>query len=311
MQLFSILLASLLCFPNILGNQKMETEATVSSSFCDEIPVFSHNFCTSSFSGNVTTYELDDNGSMMGHAIWISRKSKQVKAKYFAHQLYGNSVYDRYKSWRPGKDVVLMTSGAYTSKDYIKPVGLTVDNGEIVNNKYHDSMDGLVIVYATGGIVVSNVEDGDLSLKSLGDEDIDVKESVQRRRFLSWAEEETATVFQTHLVIYKNRLQFKSDNGAKAKRKLLVLAKTADGDLFHVLIYSKERLYTLYEIAQGILNYMGSMNMNVIAAINLDTGMFDIIGTGEGAKDCKGNFITGTKNNREQMTNLLSYQFDE
>ena len=39
-----------------------------------------------------------------------------------------------------------------------KPVGLTIDNGNIVNGAL-TNMDGLVIVYATGGVVVSNLEE--------------------------------------------------------------------------------------------------------------------------------------------------------
>lgn len=278
------------------------------SSNIETYPSFGQNQCSSSFGGSVTTHDLTENGSKVGHAIWISRKSQRVKAKYFAHKQFGYSVYDRYKEWRADKKVVLMSSGAYTGSNDV-PVGLTVDNGNIVNKDYDDKMDGLVVVYATGGIVVSNVEDGDLYLDALGKK-IDIRDAYSRNEFLNWAVGQKATVFQTHLLAYKNKHRFYKDTQEKACRKFLVLATSSSGELFHIIFYPKYKNYSLYDGTNRILNYLIGQSMQVTAILNLDTGMYDIVGTGEGTKDCKGNFITGTTNNREEMTNLLAYEFN-
>jgi hypothetical protein len=64
----------------------------------------------------------------------------------------------------------------------------------------------------------------------------------------------------------------------------------------------------MYEASAKTLTYLKSRKMNVIAAINLDTGGYDILSTGKGIKDCNGNYLKGTKNHeKENMTNMLTY----
>ncbi|MFK7946827.1 MAG: hypothetical protein AB8G11_04505, partial [Saprospiraceae bacterium] len=300
--------------------------ATITSSFTytpysaiqdDRINSLSEQHCSSAFDNNVSSYTLKDNGYNVGHSVWISRKSGKVKAKYFADKQYGQVVNARYNTWKNGKKVVLMSSGTYANGyDAMsnKPVGITVDNGVIVNRSWKESMDALVIVYATGGIVVSNIEDGDLYLDALGKK-VDVRKVRDRNEFLAWAVQENATVFQTHLTIFKNELKFESNHYQKnkeTKRKMLILAKDSSGTLYHIIFYFKNEDYTLYQASKKTKSYLDSKDMNIIAAINLDTGAYDIISTGEGLKDCNGYYITGTKNgSRGTMTNILSYSYIE
>lgn len=290
-----------------------EYKGDINSSCSEEAyPSFSLSHCTSSFDDNVNTYELYDRSSKAGYSIWISRKSQRVSAKYFAYRMNGSNVNDRYNYWKSGKDVVLMSSGAYAvgnSRTIDKPVGITVDYGNVVNKNFDSQMDGLVIVYATGGIVVSNVEEGDLYLDALGGT-LDIKDAYDRNKFLDWAQDEDATVFQTHLLVYKNDLQFVKNNGKTASRKFLVLAKTGSGELFHIIFYTKYKSYSLYDSASSVLNYLSGQNMDVIAVLNLDTGMYDILGTGGEAKDCSGYYLSGNQKTRTGMTNLLAYEFN-
>ena len=271
--------------------------------------------CSSAFGGDVNTYTITDNGRRIGKSLWISRTSGRTKAKYFAHRQRGSNVHDRYTSWRTdgeAKTVVLKSSGAYATgfEDSDLPVGITVDNGSVVNRRYEDDMDGLVIVYATGGIAISNIEDGDLRLASL-DREVDVSQYGDRNAFIRWAQSENATVFQTHLTIYKNELKvYPNASRETARRKFLVLARDSSGELFHVIFYLT-REYSLYRAASLTLDYLANTKqMDVIAAVNLDTGGFDILNTGGDAKDCNDRRVWGSSNNYEDMTNLLTYEYE-
>ncbi|MEM6316488.1 MAG: hypothetical protein AAF960_02400 [Bacteroidota bacterium] len=281
----------------------------------DETPTgLSLSQCTSSFNGDVTTYTLKDGYYDAGHAIWISRKNQRAKAKYFAHKQDGNYVHTRYAYWRRDgdKSVILKSSGAYATgwNGSDVPVGVTVDNGVIVNRNYTTDMDGLVIVYATGGIAVSNIEDGDLYLESIGRK-VDIRKSGDRARFLQWAVSEKATVFQMHLMAYKNQLKVGKYNSssATARRKLLALARSNRGELFHTIFYF-ERSQSLYDATDKVLNLLRGNRMDVIAMINLDTGGFDILNTGGDATDCSGSNIWGSSSNYDDMTNLLTYEYN-
>jgi hypothetical protein len=305
--LFSLVLLTLIAI--IISSFSYPTASTYS----DKENGISEQYCNSTFGGNVKTYTLKDGSRNMGHSIWISRESGKVDAKYFAHKQYGEVVHDRYDSWRSGKDVVLMSSGAYATgwKGSDVPVGVTVDNGKIVNRNYDDDMDGLVIVYATGGIAVSNIDNGDLYLDALGRK-VDIRNVKDRGDFLNWAVSQNATVFQTHLTIFKNQLQcYYSSSDGNTRRKSLVLAKNSNGELFHIIFYFKDSGHTLYNASKMTLSYLRGKGMDVIAAINLDTGDYDIINTGSSVKDCSGNSITGTRNAyRKNLTNMLTYSYE-
>ena len=274
----------------------------------------SESSCATAFGGTVTTYNLKDSYTNVGHSIWISRKGGKAKAKYFAHKQGGYHVHHRYTVWRvnDSKNIILKSSGTYATgwNNSDLPVGVTVDNGVVVNRSYSPKMDGLVIVYATGGIAVSNIEDKDLYLESIGRK-VDITNATDRAAFLRWAEKEDATVFQTHLLAYKNRSQIVQDNGETARRKVLALAKTSSGELFHIILYFKNYEYSLADATSRSLSYLkNSRGMDVIAMINLDTGGYDILNTAGAATDCADNSTWGTTSNYDDMTNLLTYYFE-
>lgn len=300
--------------PNNLGLISLNYNQSKDTEFPDYD--MRESYCTSSFGGDVTTYTLNMGGSELGKSIWISRKSKRAKAKYFAHKYGGSDVHDRYTKWRvnSGKNIILKSSGAYATgwNGSDIPVGLTVDNGVVVNRNYHNTMDGLVIVYATGGIAVSNIEDGDLYLEALGRK-VDIRNASDRNAFLAWAQSERATVFQMHLMAYGNKIEVGKYNSSSSRstRKFLALAKSRSGELFHIIFYLKNHSYSLYDATKLVFDYLRKdKRMNVIAMINLDTGGFDILNTAGGATDCNNSNIWGTSTNYEDMTNLLSYQYE-
>ena len=276
---------------------------------------FTETDCQSYFNGEVITKTLNEGFSSIGHSIWFSRGSKRVQAKYFAHKQEGTIVDDRYKNWRQGKDIILISSGAYATgwdgKDV--PAGITVDAGKMVNRNYESTMDGLVIIYKNGGIVVSNIENQDLTLSKGGRSFVlDVTSPSGRAEFLAWAQNEGVTVFQTHLVAYKNELLFRKDVSETARRKLLALTKDIDGNIYHVVFYMKNKSYTLYNASKLVLEYLTGRGYECIALANLDTGGYDIISTGSDVRDCNGDYITGTANKeRPKMTNMLVYWYNK
>jgi hypothetical protein len=174
-------------------------------------------------------------------------------------------------------------------------------------------MDGLVIVEAAGGVRISNVEDGDLSIGTNGRyETVNIQNTLDKAKFLNWCSSERATVFQTHLLIYDNQLKFKRVDSDRAVRKVLVLAKQAStGHIYHFIVYAKNASLSLYEMANNTLAMMNSAGYEVVAAANLDTGGFDILSTSTELSNCDGSVIQGGSNSqRSQMSNLLAYYVD-
>jgi uncharacterized protein YigE (DUF2233 family) len=132
--------------------------------------------------------------------IEMTRKDERVKVKYFADKdLAGRSVYQRYLTWSKNKSIIASCSGTYYGMDN-KPVGICIDEGQTVN-KAEAAMDALVLVYRTGGIVVTDLKEGNLTVQNGPDNlTLNLKNPLDRTKFFLWSKENYATVFQTHLL---------------------------------------------------------------------------------------------------------------
>jgi len=223
------------------------------------------------------------NGGEAYNFIWMSRKNDRVRAKYFAAPDYnGNNVQKRYQSWSKGMSIILVSSGAYLN-DQALVEGLTIDNGVVVNRTLTDKVDGLVIVYATGGIAVTNLDNGDLTLNGGGEngtKNYDLRNSSwDLQNFINWSESQEATVFQTHLLVWKNKLDISatnsSDNTAK-NRRFLAAGTDEDGEKVHVIIQCPG-VTTLYQGTKKTFDFLRNFkDMNVTFMINLDPGYQDV-----------------------------------
>ena len=247
------------------------------------------------------------------NVIYMKREGNRVKAKYFASADYnGNNVYQRYQKWAPGKNLVLVSSGTYMDYDGI-PVGLTIDNGMIVNKSLTKNFDALVIVNTNGGITVSNLKDGDLKLKGEGVDSTkkyDIRKSAwDLQTFIKWATTKEATVFQSHLLVYNNKLDiaFLNPSPAVAPRRFLAIGKDEKGKIVHAIIQSSVYA-TLYDGSKKALDFLNNFkDMEVSYMINLDTGDQDVFMLYE--KDGSHNKTIRGEKELKAAINLLAYYF--
>ena len=251
------------------------------------------------------------------NVIYMNRglSGKRIKAKYFAAKDLntGKSVPDRYSSWAIGKNVICATSGPYMDSHIDpKPVGLTIDNGVIINESLHNDMDGLVIVYATGGVVASNLEDKDLTVQggSISGVKLNLFNSLHKTSFVKWCEDRKVSIFQTHLLIYKDELQISSVNSDQSKRERIFLAvgNDEDGNLVHCVINSPE-FTTLYEGTKRVKQFLNEFKeMEVIFMINIDPsshGIFEVFNQ----NGTQNEFISGSQQ-ISRAYNLLVYYYE-
>ena len=251
--------------------------------------------------------------------IYMKRKDYRVRAKYFAYKLGGNNVYYRYNDWKTSKDVIMLSSGTYMDSEQDEYgtkswnlVGLTIDQGKIVNEKIERGrMEGLVIVYPHGGIDVFNISDGNFKLKdNNGERSFNLLTYNGLTYFKKWAVQMRATVFQTHLLAWNNELNFKTNyytKPNKRERRFLAIGESYKGEKIHCIIHKPE-FQSLYESSNKVLNFLRKRKrMKVLALLNLDTGMQDVceVYTKSGALN---NMIKG-HTNIQNAQNLLVYYF--
>jgi len=242
--------------------------------------------------------------------VVMRREGERIKAKYFAAKDNGRDVYNRYLEWKKyNPNVVLLSSGTYTD-NYDNPQGLTIDNGIMVNRSLiHGKMDALVIVYATGGIAVSDLKKGDLGVNGISRK-LDLRgSSTDLIDFIEWANEQEATVFQTHLLVYKNEIKVKAATSSKdlRERRFLAVGRDESGQYVHVIIHNPTHA-TLYEGSRKALEFLREFrNMDVTFMINLDTGAQDVFELHN--SDCTVNATIKGEKPPSKAVNLLAYYF--
>ena len=239
---------------------------------------------------------------------------KRIKIKYFSSRDVntGESVSTRFSKWRKGRNIICYSSGAYmvSNGSYYTPEGFNVDNGVLVNSALESNrFDGLVIVYATGGMVGTNLKDGDLILGDFPNRKFDLrKSSLDKSTFQNWCEQNGATVFQTHLLMYKDQIKMGGNASPKvAKRRFLAVGKV-NAEVHHTIVQFDLDV-SLYEATKMVNDFLKSnKNMEIIYMINLDTGMQDVFGhyTPQGAADGR---ITGVTR-LDDAANLLVYYYE-
>ena len=255
------------------------------------------------------------------NVIKMNRKDNHIKVKYFACKENGKLVNNRYEEWAKNKNIIAYCAGTYMDicdqNNFQKatPVGVCFDNGNLVNGKVKDNMDGLVVVYATGGAVASNIKEGNLTIKESSNGNsslIDIRKPIDFMKFKNWAAIEDATVFQTHLLYYRDQpVVYSTGSADKRERRFLAVCKDEDDNLVHCLINLAGN-NTLYDASIKVADYLKrTADMNsIIFMINLDTGCQNIFQ----AYDQKGYSFSAQgfygKTPITQASNLLVYYYE-
>ena len=271
-----------------------------------------------------TKYVVVTNDHINQYTVGIMKMSRQnnhVKVKYFAGADKYMSVANRYKQWAQGKNIIMYSSGTYYDKTTnSKPVGICIDNGKLVNdNVLQNEMDALAIVYNTGGIAVSDLKKGDLTISDQNgfNSKVNVRDPFDAEIFKNWAMKNNATVFQTHLLCYNNEIKVlrpapNSSAAAKRERRFLAVCQDKDGSIQHLIINIKENV-TIYEGATAICKYILHPNnvfLKIFFLINLDTGAQDIFKSYDGKGNIDNRKLFGGTESLDGARNLLVYYYE-
>ena len=257
------------------------------------------------YDGEMTIKRLYQGAQEIGSTVWLKRGSDKIKAKYFA---YGQ-VSQKYSAFN--QQIILACAGAFTERSgaTLQPQGLTVDNGAIVNRDLNGTMDGLVIVYQTGGIVISDIEKDWLSVEENGTkQSLNILISEHKTAFLNWAQRNKATVFQTQLLASPRGLRLdvlKAQREFRERRLLAIVRDAQTKEVIHV-VFNIPKAFYLGPLTQLVYDHLRKTT-EVVGLLNLDTGDYDILQvktpTGESLSSLNGPKPIGI------ATNLLVYYY--
>jgi hypothetical protein len=258
--------------------------------------------CQITSNGKVKVYEVNDLGRRYGYSIWLNSASIQVH--YHTSKLNNQTVYQRYNSWKVEKRMVLASSGGYSTNNYKKPLGLTIEGGRVVNNLLDSDMDAIVLIY-NGSIEIIDISQK-MKIETI-DETLQLSNYRDKAIFINKVKQLKATVFQTHLLAKGNLLKIKENSDKKvAERKLLAIVKK-DNQTFYSLFYIKKG-EKLYDVSKKVNGYLKSENYTVKGIVNLDTGVHNILKTYQ-LKSCTNQELRG-ESNINTATNLISFYIE-
>ncbi len=283
--------------------------------FCLSQNLFSQQYDENFVMFSKTSFQGDDIG-----CVDLSRDGNHVKVKYFAgRDKNGTLVSERYRQWSKNKRVIAFSSGTYMTNwnpQTAAPVGLCIDNGDLINNQFvTDRFHGLAVVYATGGVAVSNLKDKNFKVTNADgtSEQLDITNSFQRTKFIKWAESNDATVFQTHLFYYKDKYLVNdlATNKAAAERRFLAVGYDENRVIHHYIVNIKQG-YDIYTATVKAVEFLKDRKdvKELVYVINLDTGGQNVFGCykKDGSLDGRPIFSGGTP--LDAACNLLVYYYE-
>jgi len=251
--------------------------------------------------------------------IKMSRAGQRVKVKYFASKEgYNQTVYERFAEWSRNKNIIAISSGTYMDSWNLaeaKPVGLCIDNGITVNRAIDlNRLDGLTVVYPSGGgggVAASNLKDGNLTVQGVTGP-LNLRNAFDLQRFINWAETNKITVFQTHLLVFKNQIIVNPYQASKnrSERRLLAVGTNSDGQILHYIV-NLSGANSIYEATEKVFRFLTKNEyLNVTFMINLESGGQDNfrVYKSDGKFDTRKEFSGRTM--LKEAANLLVYYFE-
>ena len=218
----------------------------------------------------------NEHGEFVGESIWMHRA--YVKANYFAYQ----NVPQKYANYKRKQKVVLAATGGFTN-DKKQPEGLTVERGSIVNAVLMPDRDGIVIVQRNGGIRVINLKRKRIQLPVGKGRPLEIQNPLHSliaySQLLSWCKTQRATLFQTQLLAYGNKLLIdpgKAPSQFRERRLLAGVRDLSNGNLHHV-VFNVKAQHGLADLSQEVFNMLGRRNKKVEFLLNLDVGSYNIM----------------------------------
>lgn len=236
----------------------------------------------------------------------------KLGVKYFAVR-----AYDEYQKWKSDKEVLLLTTGAFSNEweENAKPIGLCLDQGRVLNRVPVKDMDALVVIENKGDqlgeirvidldhdLVSATFHDGSELVCNPRDGSL-----FDRIKFISIAEKEQQTIFQTQLLYSRKYGENFGDldYGNKAERRFLVIGRK-NGRQTRIVV-DLPQPEKLNRAAHNAVDALREYGVSIDYLLNLDTGNRNLLYVNEGKGLQKIIQSDSQYGSLERSTNLLVF----
>jgi len=183
---------------------------------------------------------------------------------------FGQNGAANYKSWKRGHSRVLCYFAVGFAQDWAPdqpPLGLSVQQGRILNRNMEADMDGLVSLTRQGTLKAVNIS----AEKAEGR--YDLTQSSDRSRYLRTVGSSGSSIFQTQLMYTAQQGSMMGDlkYGQKSSRRFLAICTDKRGQTHHLVMDVLSRTHLNNAAAKAIVA-LKEKGFTVQYLLNQDTG---------------------------------------
>jgi hypothetical protein len=264
------------------------------------------NLCLSQVTKSVLNFKNDKIRDFQINLI--SADFSKIKFKLFIKNSNGPLPYMAFLSWSKNKNIYFYSSCAYVDDCDVevgRPVGLSINNHEIINKVVEPNILGLCLINKDGEMQIKNLK-SNLNIENKNN--INITDAYYKYKIIDYFAKHFGNSFQSHLLWYNNQnLALKYKSSPSSRRALVITRDKNKIKEIHTATINSP--ISLKDFSTSLGEYFHSKMYIIDSIIYLDTGCQDVFGSyTEKNKFIESKEFTGRVPIQNTSTLLVAYQ---
>lgn len=208
----------------------------------------------------------------------ISAGFSNIKFKLFIKNSTGPLPYMAFLNWSKNKNICFYTSCAYVDDcdaEVGRPVGLSINNCEIINKLVEPNILGLCLIDKEGQMQIRNLNS---SIIIDNNKKANLTDVYYKNKVIKYYANNFGNCFQSHLLWYGNQNLALNYKSTPSSRRALVITRNKN-KIKEIHIASINSPISLKNFSSTLGQYFHSKMFFIESIIYLDTGCQDVFGS--------------------------------
>lgn len=264
------------------------------------------NICLSQVAKTVLNYKKDKVKDFQINLI--SADFSKIKFKLFIKNSNDPLPYMAFLKWSKNKNICFYTSCAYVDDcdaEVGRPVGLSINNHEIINKVIEPNILGLCLINKEGQMQIKNLRS---NLNIENKKNINITDAYYKNKIIDYFAKNFGNAFQSHLLWYNNQNLALNYKSSPSSRRALIITRNKN-KIKEIHTASIKSPISLKDFSITLGEYFYSKMYFIESIIYLDTGCQDVFGSyAENNKFLASKEFTGSVPIQNTSTLLVAYQ---
>lgn len=264
------------------------------------------NLCSSQVTKSVLNFKSDRIRDIQINLI--SADFSKIKFKLFIKNSSGPLPYMAFSKWSKNKNIYFYSSCAYVDDCDVeigRPVGLSINNHEIINKVVEPNILGLCLINKDGQMQIKNLK-SNLNIENKNN--LNIADSYYKNEIIDYFANHFGNSFQSHLLWYNNKNLALNYKSTPSSRRALIITRNKN-KIKEIHTASINSPISLKDFSTTLGEYFHSKIYFIESILYLDTGCQDVFGSyTEKNKFVVSKEFTGSVPIQNTSTLLVAYQ---